>query len=212
MPVWYAAYGSNLAWARFRCYVHGGIPAGSDRPYEGCRQRRDPIESRRHSLPMSLAFARRARSWGNGGVAFLGHRPNAERPTLARLYLLEHQQLEDVIAQENGQPSGDVVVSLAATSVRGHQDVCERGWYRRVLHLGELDGLSILTCTAAEDVDRVEPVAPTPSYLRWICVGLRETWALSSADIAAYLSAIPGMAAFGPLAALRQVVEDLLRA
>lgn len=37
--VWYAAYGSNLAAARFRCYVVGGRPAGAARTYPERRGR-----------------------------------------------------------------------------------------------------------------------------------------------------------------------------
>jgi hypothetical protein len=43
-PVWYAAYASNLAWDRLRCYIYGGSPRGSSQQYAGCRLKRDPSD------------------------------------------------------------------------------------------------------------------------------------------------------------------------
>lgn len=42
--VWYAAYGSNLAAVRLRCYLAGGRPPGGARTYPGAR---DPSPPRR---------------------------------------------------------------------------------------------------------------------------------------------------------------------
>jgi hypothetical protein len=165
---------------------------------------------RPHALPNPLYFARRAPKWGGAGVAFVGHRPYPGRRTMARLFLLEHQQFEDVVAQENGQRAGSVVVSIETAISNGYQDVRETGWYRRVLHVGVLDGYPILTCTAAWDIDEEEPVAPALGYLRWICMGLRESLGLSSAEIASYLLVSPGMTAYGSQAELQSTIDGLL--
>jgi hypothetical protein len=96
--VWYAAYGSNLAWGRFRCYIHGGAPRGSTKSYRGCRLKKDPERDRPYTLPRQLYFACRSPTWGNAGVAFIGHQAVGSHPSLARLFLIEQQRFEDVVA------------------------------------------------------------------------------------------------------------------
>lgn len=195
-PVWYAAYGSNLAWVRFRSYIHGGPPPeGSTRkePYPGCRLNRDPIAISTYSIPRRLYFARRSSSWHQLGLAFLGLVANAGRPSLSRAFLIQPGQLEDVVAQENSLAPGRVNIDIGRAIRAGYLDVAERGWYRRVVFCGRIDGVPVLTCTSADPETEVEWISPLSEYLRWIACGLHEGWKLTPQEMADYLIGAPGI-------------------
>src|SRR5215210_6185847 len=80
-PVWYVAYGSNLSRERFRAYLEGGRPAGSQRHYSGGRDTTPPHQSRVLRLGGRLVFAGISTVWG-GGLAFLD--PDGEGEVVAR--------------------------------------------------------------------------------------------------------------------------------
>jgi hypothetical protein len=96
-PVWYVAYGSNLAFARFRCYLSGGRPHGGARVYPGCRDRSAPTRTEAVLVPGGLVFAGASKVWG-GGSAFYDR--SAPGQVAARAYLLTPDQVGDVAAQE----------------------------------------------------------------------------------------------------------------
>jgi hypothetical protein len=118
--VWYASYGSNLKRERFMCYIKGGRPRGGAKQYLGCRDKRDPIESRPIPLNFELYFAGQSNTWRRGekdsgvpgGIAFI--RQNPERgPTLGRMYLITDGQFNDVVLQENAKkPDGSRYVPV----------------------------------------------------------------------------------------------------
>ncbi|WP_418360254.1 hypothetical protein [Sphingobacterium detergens] len=68
--VWYACYSSNLLQERFLCYIKGGQPAGANTSYNGCDDKKLPIDSERMYIPTELYFANVSKNW-NGGIAFI---------------------------------------------------------------------------------------------------------------------------------------------
>ncbi|MEV5965498.1 histone deacetylase [Kribbella sp. NPDC051952] len=188
--VWYVAYGSNLALARFRCYLSGGRPQGGARVYPGCRDGSNPTRIEPVAVPGGLLFAGASKVWG-GGSAFYDR--TATRGVAGRAYLLTPEQLGDVAAQEMWrEPGGPFAQDLTAALT----DVVEfhtmgPGRYETVVRLGEHDGLPMYTVTHG-DAAELTPVAPTPSYLQWIATGLREAHGWDDPQIVDYLRTAPG--------------------
>lgn len=182
--VWYAAYGSNLSRSRFDCYLKGGRAEGAAREYEPSRDTSDPRSHRPWNLPGALVFGKESLNWTGGGVAFLD--TDSSEKARGRLYLVTHAQFEDIVAQENHRPVGDVTLpSIGA----GYRSDLEQGFYPLVIVLGELDDYPIATIT-----DRLsEHRKPSPAYLRHVAQGLRESHHMSDYQIADYLSGRPGI-------------------
>lgn len=164
--VWYVAYGSNLCADRLACYLVGGTPAGGRRATAGARDRRPPRTWRRVALPHGLWFGGPSHTW-RGGPAFL----DVEHPgrAVGRAWLVTHDQLEDVVAQENGRLAGDVAVDARTLAVGGV--VLPEAPYGRVVALPSPDGRPAATVTY---VDRPAGRAPDPAYLALVRAGLAE--------------------------------------
>jgi hypothetical protein len=202
--VWYAAYGSNLAWeSRFFYYIHGGLLPGTERIYPGCRLKEDPVADRPWELVRPLYFGHWSSFW-KGGIALVGHQETGVR-TKARIYLLRLRQLEDVVAQENGWKQGAVAIDLGGIANSSRVDVADSGAYRRVIMCGEREGVPILTCTSHLDFEAERKRKPSRAYLRVISAGLRETWGLTSDEIVAYLNGVPGVAGNYSVSVLRRI-------
>jgi hypothetical protein len=183
-PVWYVAYGSNLAAARFGCYLAGGRPPGARRTYEGCRDRTAPRADVGMLLPGALGFAGRSRVW-SGGIAFWN--PDAGGSLAARAYLVTFGQFSDVLAQEARRPvAGNL--DLGATGPRWP---APSGVYETVLHVADRDGFPMLSITSFQDL---AATAPSAAYLRMILAGLAETFAWTVAQRVDYLMPAPGVA------------------
>jgi hypothetical protein len=205
---WYAAFGSNLLRARFATYLSGGpVPYRPDRGHqEGARDPAPPLADRPFTLAHRLSFAGSSRSWGGGGVAFIDPEPDPDALCLGRLWLITVDQLADVARQENGLAAAPVI-DLDEVEAAGHVDL-ERGWYRRLLHLGPgPEGHPVLTVTT-DRADRHQPRPAHHSYLRVVGLGLMETWDLDPRAAAAYLASSTGNAASVEPAAL---AADLAR-
>jgi len=188
--VWYAAYGSNLALGRFRCYLSGGRPLGGAREYAGCRDPRPPERMLSLHVEGGLVFAGQSGVWG-GGMAFY----DATAPGWAacRAYLLTTDQFVDVVAQEMRRPpGGEFARNLAGVLPEvGSVHTLGPGRYETVLRLGEREGVPMFTVTH-DDVAGLELAAPTAPYLRWIAAGLHDAHGWDSARIGGYLAAAPG--------------------
>lgn len=177
-PVWYVAYGSNMRAARFDCYLSGGRPRGAQRTYAGCR---DPSPPRRDvgiELAGGLTFAGTSRVWG-GGVAF--YNPRAEGELAARAYLLTFGQLSDVVAQETRRPVG---ADLTLHNGADRQWSVDSGVYETLLHVGDLDGVPMMTITSLQNI---EPTPPSAPYLRTMLDGLGEAFGWTADERARYL-------------------------
>lgn len=184
-PTWYVAYGSNLAAARFRCYISGGRPEGARRIYTGCRDVSDPAADRPLELPGELLFAGRSTVW-SGGIAF--YRVEAAGTVAARAYLLTAEQVNDVVAQEVRHPPGRDY-GLSALEAESAATLGEGG-YDTVRRLSDIDGVPAVTITAHRPLD---PAPPSAAYLRWLCVGLREAHGWTAERVARYLGSCRGV-------------------
>jgi hypothetical protein len=158
--VWYAAYGSNLLRARFLTYLKGGRFEDLPRDHRRCDDPSPPRDEVKMTLPFARYFAYDSDTWG-GGVAFLD--PNRRGTTTGRLYLVTEGQFSHVLAQENGWQD------------RMPED---KGWYRCVFGLGELDGVPVRTITSLE---RGPARAPSAAYRDVIARGEVETALLREA-------------------------------
>jgi hypothetical protein len=182
-PVWYLAYGSNMAADRFSCYLAGGVPPGAERSYEGCRDRTPPVRDVGLRVPGLLRFGGVSGVWG-GALAFYDR--EADGWLAARAYLITFGQFSDVVAQEARQP-----VSADLTSAGNGTWKPLSAVYESISQVGTREGAPILSFTSA----RVrEPAAPSAPYLRTILRGLRETFGWSPEDSAEYLLQAPGVA------------------
>lgn len=197
-PVWYAAYGSNLSRDRFLRYLVGGpIPhSPSQQTQEPARDRSAPSDNRPFVIDRRLFFACASQRWGGGGVAFLDADRTGVVPTKGRAWRITLGQLEDVFRQENGQ--SDLIEIDLDQLVRDGSSTLLQCWYGRLVCLGELEGLPVLTLATPSEMlagTGVKKFTPRPahiSYLRVIAQGLNESLAMTTKHSAEYLSSLPG--------------------
>jgi hypothetical protein len=188
--VWLAGYGSNLSRERFLGYIQGGRAPGVDGVCEGCRDHSLPRGDRPVTIPYPLYFAWQSQVW-RGGVAFLGHAQDRRHVTLGRMYLITTEQLEDILAQENG---ADTLASGRETRL-AHQPIPSlESKYGCLLELGRIDEVPVLTYTSHEDIAAHPLNPPAAAYVRCMADGLRECYGMSDAAIIDYLSPKPGIA------------------
>jgi hypothetical protein len=163
---WYVSYGSNLHAARLGCYLAGGRPPGGRVTNPGARDAAPPRVDRRVDLDDALLFGGPSSNW-HGGPAYL----DTDTPghTIARAWLLTHEQFEDVVAQENRIPPGALTVPDELVHDGGV--LLPDARYGRVVALPPIDDVPAVTFTY---VDRPPPRAPDPRYLDLLHAGLRE--------------------------------------
>ena len=113
-------------------------------------------------VPYRLYFAKESNKWNNQGVAFLTceKEPNPEYHTIVRLWKITEEQFECVHEQEG------------------------KGWYNKILTLGEKDGLTIKTFTGCW-MDEIN--LPSEEYLDIIKKGLKEATGWTDQEIENYL-------------------------
>lgn len=191
--VWYAAYGSNLDRARFHCYIAGGRPEGAARSYPGCRDRTPPRREAATDVGHGLYFAGRSSVWG-GAVAFLETTAAPVTVTHVRLYLLTWAQFVDVYAQDNWTGVAHDALPTPSTLRSAGAVVAGSGWYDCLVHLGDHDGLPMLTFTASEPAAVGDLAAPTTTYAATMARGLAASHGLSPAQAARYIATAPGAA------------------
>jgi hypothetical protein len=195
-PVWYVAYGSNMAADRLACYVRGGCPPGGSRVNPGARDRTLPTRSEPVDLPGTLYFAGDSAQWG-GGVAFYDH--DHAGHTAARAFLLTTGQLADIAAQEMYRVpvAGDPLEEVLVGPIAGGRHTWGPGRYETLVQAGELDGAPLVTFTSPHGAAAVEHTRPAPAYLRMMATGLRESRGWGEVEIASYLDSLV-RASFGP--------------
>lgn len=197
MRVWYVAYGSNLQYSRFRCYLAGGCPPGAARTYVGSRDGADPAATRGVQIPGSILFGGESSVW-TGGIAF--YEPADDGLVAARAYLVTFEQFSDVVAQEVRRPPGtDLGLDPLET---GPQQVSGAGHYETVTYVGEMTGRPMLTFTS---LTSMPPAAPAPAYVRCLAGGLREAFGWSPERVADYLAVAPGAAGHWSTEQLRAI-------
>ena len=200
MPVWYAAYGSNLSRERFLTYVQGGRPAGARRTYRGARDDAPPSAEVAFTMPGRVFFGWESPTWG-GGIAF--YDSQAGGSVLSRAYRVTEQQFADVAAQEMHRPIGEDL-DLGEVLAHSRQELGP-GRYETLHLVGELEGAPVLTFTT-RDPSTLESNAPAPAYLRTVATGLAQTHDLDAEAVADYLVGCDGVAP----AWTREGVADLV--
>jgi len=188
--VWYAAYGSNLHWPRFRCYLQGGRACGSARVHAPCADRRPPLAEAATTLPFPLLFAGTSRTWG-GGSAFLDVR-RRDASTLARLYLVTDEQFAAVVSAEARHR---VRLPSPGAGAPPWFRVAP-GTYGIVVACGQRYGIPVMSLSGMPGGATTAP--PRPSYLGTIAAGLRAAHGLSPRGVADYLAPVPGVAGHYP--------------
>lgn len=204
--VWYVSYGSNMAAARFACYLEGGCLPGAAHVNPGARDATPAQDSAGVVLPGTVYFAGESPTWG-GGVAFYdpaidgtvessgdgtdhgtgdtaGH-----HGTAARAYLVTAQQFTDIASQEMHRDP-DVDHDLSGVLEHG-RIALGPGRYETILAVGERAGVPMLTFTAPERHEHLL-APPAPAYRAVLAQGLREAFGWSDGRIGAYLDALPG--------------------
>lgn len=187
--VWYVSYGSNMCFARFACYIEGGLPPGGTRENPGARDRRLPERTIPVDLPGTVYFAGDSPQWG-GGVAFYDHATPGRAS--ARGYLVTAEQFADIAAQEMYRlpRPGDPLADLVLSPLDGGRHELGPGRYETLLDVGEHEGLPLLTFTSPHGLDHVEHTRPSEAYLSMVRDGLRETRGWDDEEISSYLSEI----------------------
>lgn len=182
--VWYAAFGSNCDGPRLAAYLAGGRLAATGVVHRGSADPSPPRDDRRWTFTGPLRFTGRSAAWG-GATAVLAHGPGR---SLGRVWQLAWRQLEDVFAQEN-----DIAHRRLTLADARRGAVLGEGRYGRLCHLGELDGLAVVTFTAP-DAGRQPAGAPSAVYLRTIVAGLLAAHPLAVDELAGWLLAADGVA------------------
>lgn len=204
LPVWYAAYGSNMLRARFDAYLAGGRPPGGRRTYPGCRDTTPPAADLPLILSGSLYFAGESGVWG-GGMAFLD--PSADEELPSRGYLVTSGQFVDIAVQEMHRVPGPGAAPDLAEALRTGRVQAGPGRYETLLRPGDLDGHPVLTFTAPGGPAAARLNPPAAGYLRVLAAGLTEAHGWSPVRAAAYLGTRPGAAGHWNAAAVRALLE-----
>ncbi|MGA4849930.1 histone deacetylase [Streptomyces sp. G5(2025)] len=147
------------------------------------------------SIPVELAgamyFATESPVWG-GGRAF--YDPQVSGRVLARAHLVTVEQFADIAAQEMYREPG-TDLDLTDVLARGRA-VLGEGRYETLVCVGQVDRMPVLTFTAPWGMKDVQRVPPSPSYVRFLALGLLSAGAWDREAVAAYVAACPGAAGY----------------
>ncbi|CAL5362371.1 unnamed protein product [Camellia sinensis] len=201
IDVWYASYGSNMWKSRFLCYIEGGQVEGMKNLCSGSLDKRPPKEIIWKTVPHRLFFGRdHTKTWGPGGVAFLDPESNSQDKAYMCIYRITLEQFNDVLLQENvpGYDMSSPLFDLTdLDSVMKNQyfpvEALEGGWYYNVVHMGNENGIPILTMTCT--ISAVEKFksgkfplsAPAKGYVNILVRGLEEGKQLSEEEAMVYI-------------------------
>lgn len=172
----YTSYGSNISEERFLTYIKGGKLAGSEKIYEGCRDKNLPIEDNQVFICSEIYFAQESKTWDNGGVAFIRNAFSDDVQTFGREYLITTEQFEDIVKQENGKRTAEnISIDYDAAIQHGQGAIDDVSWYNALVYLGEdEDGIPAFTFTHKEDYTNF--VKPCVRYLQCIISGIKELY------------------------------------
>lgn len=184
--VWYVAYGSNLSWRRFRCYLEGGRPPGSGREHPPSRDPSRPADERAVVIPHRLYFAGCSASWDGGGVAFVDPEPGTGE-ALGRAYRVTREQLADIYAGENGMAPG---LEVPEGAFVGPVHDLGGGPYRLLVRTADVHGVPAFTVTGPT---RRDHAAPALDYLRHVVDGLEECHGMGVEEAVDHLMTCEGV-------------------
>lgn len=183
--IWYASYGSNILEERFLCYIQGGQPKGSAKTYDGSSDKSLPIDKEEIFINSELYFAKKSKSWDNGGVGFIKTNFDPKHQTLARMYLITKEQFIDIVKQET-ENDGELNINFDKALIDGSLIFKEGSWYGNLIYIGTQYDYPIFTFT---NQDNLTPTTkPNENYLRTIINGIQETYDhLNTEEITDYL-------------------------
>jgi hypothetical protein len=205
--IWYASYGSNILESRFHCYIAGGKPDGATQTYAGCTDKTLPEDNQEIYINSKVYFAKEAKTWNGGGVAFIKNQFEDDVQSPGRMYLITADQFVDVVRQEIGH-QGSLDIDLQQARSDGSLIAKEEAWYGKIIFLGEQQGYPIFTFTNESDlVSEINP--PNENYLLTIMRGLRETYNLSNSEIVSYFRNLEGIRNSPVEANLEEILSKL---
>ncbi len=207
--VWYACYGSNLLSNRFYCYIAGGKPEGSSRFYQGCRDKTLPQAQKPILIPQELYFAKSARGWNKGSVAFIKPDSKAHAQTLGKRYLITQTQFVDLVQQES-QLHSSPKIDFDKARREGKLQIKKKAWYNLLCFLGDDNGIPIFTFTNTRFLND-EIKSPDKTYLTTLIKGLQSCYELSPEAIWNYLIAKKGIDGTWNKTTLHQLVTAVCR-
>jgi hypothetical protein len=197
--VWYAAYGSNCDAERLRCYLEGGVLAATGAAHGGSADPSPPQADAPWTFDRPLRFAGHSTAWG-GATALLDDGPGR---ALGRAWLLSWRQLEDLCTQENGARRRPLTLAEAVAGA-----AVLPGRYGRLLHLGEQDGLPVVTVTAPRPAE-LATGAPSEAYLGCLARGLLAAHPLDADELAGWLLQAAGVADGWDRPSLAALIADV---
>ena len=204
--VWYASYGSNAFRDRFHCYIKGGKVRGNLRHYEGCKNPRLPLAEKNIIIPYSLYFAKKSKSWSQGGVAFITDEKTSSEPSYGRMYLITAEQFSDVLKQET-RSTESISLNLSQVVKSGHLNLLKNVWYGKVIFLGTENDYPIFTFTHEHRLRDLNP--PSADYLKIMLTGLKDNYGLSEPDLICYLINKPGIHGHYTEQDIQSLLEEL---
>lgn len=188
--IWYACYGSNMLEERFLHYINGGTPIGSTKFHQGCIDKTGPVDNEEFYITGELYFAEISKSWEDGGVCFLRLDSDTNHQILGRMYLISKEQFLEVVQQENNMK--DVPRIDFQRSITEGESIFWKGWYGRLLYLGERCGHPIFTITKLGVSKLINK--PSKAYLQIVAKGIQQTFKnLGNEEIIDYLISKDGV-------------------
>lgn len=203
--VWYVGYGSNIFKDRFLCYITGGQPIGSQKNYEGSRDTELSNIDKPTTINNELYFSENSPSWQNGGVCFVNIEANSETSTLARMYLVTKQQLEDIAKQETNSQDY-LTINFEEAISTGNTIFKTPSWYGNLLYLGYDNGQPVFTLTNQNNL--TETTKPSVEYLQIIVKGIQQIHKLTKQEIVNYFIDKRGIRGNYTVDELKNLIEN----
>jgi hypothetical protein len=184
--IWYAPYGSNMTWRRFRLYLEGGVLAETGRDHCGARDPSPPAGSSPVWMPGVTYFATESSFWTGGRILY---DPLASGMAAGRAWLITPGQFCDVMAQEMKRDPG---LDHDLPRAPGERVQAGPGHYETIVCTGSFRGHPVVTFCAPWSVADAEPLAPAAAYRAVIAAGLREAFGWDEDRAGRYLASLPG--------------------
>lgn len=189
--VWYANYGFGLSKEHFTTQIRGGRPKGTSFTYLGCADQTPPKQDVFMSLPYNLYFAGQSSIADGEGRGFIHVQPSLSGQTIARTYLITLDQLEEIVAQQNGR-SIPQTLPLKEAMENGHAAIGgNSGLYDELIFCGTKDDLPIFAVTNSKSEMPHRP--PSRFYTKLLCQGLSENSKFDDQTAIDYIMSAPGI-------------------
>jgi hypothetical protein len=171
-------------------YIVGGHLPDLTRDHPGCPDKTPPRDAVATEVPGTLYFATHPDFWSGLTPIFFDSKPG-NTIVKARGYLITLDQLQHILAQENGSKDGPIPVSIPRVKAEGQVSIGdEKSFYNELVYLGERQGYPMVTFTTSRTDLRLNP--PEVPYLRLLVRGLKESYGVSTKIALNYFCGMPG--------------------